>query len=96
MNRYHVGTLVRVSVTFKVSGTATDPTTVTVKVKKPNGAKLSYVYGTDPEVVKDATGEYHADVLTTVTGHYHYRWEGTGTAHVAGGKVFYAQDDETD
>lgn len=84
MNAYHYGTLVRVSVTFQVGGTDTDPTTVTFRHRKPDGTVTAWVYGTDSQVVKDAVGKYHADLALNQEGVWTYRWEGTGAAEVAG------------
>jgi len=36
----------------------------------------TYVYGTDSELVKDATGDYHFDVDVDEEGTWYYRIEG--------------------
>ena len=77
-----IGDLVRVSATFTVSGTATDPATVTLKVRDPSGTTTTYTYGA-ATVTKDSTGAYHRDVSATTAGRWLYRWEGTGTAQAA-------------
>lgn len=61
------------------SGAYVDPTTVTFYTIDPNGTVTTYVYGVDPEVIKDSVGHYHADVTLDVSGDWYYRWEGTGT-----------------
>ena len=80
---YTVGDKIRVSVTFTVSSTATDPTIVTIKYKTPSGAATTWVYGTDIQVIKSSTGNYYADISATEGGLWPYRWEGTGPAHGA-------------
>lgn len=79
INIYVTGQKVRCSVAFTVSGVATDPTTVTCKIKDPSGNVSTYVYGTDAELVKDSTGNYHVDVITDEDKQWHFRFEGTGT-----------------
>ena len=71
--------LVRATATFANSaGTATDPTTVTVYVKNPAGTLSTYIYGTDAEVVKSATGIFYIDVDCNKAGEWHVRFKGTG------------------
>lgn len=79
VNIYKKGQKVRISVAFTVSEVATDPTTVTAKIKDPSGNISSYVYGVAGELVKDSTGNYHVDVTTDENAEWHYRFEGTGT-----------------
>lgn len=81
---YVLGNLVRV--TFSVTdeaGTPADPDTVTLRVQRHSDTETVYVNGTDAIVVKDATGEYHADLDPTDKGLWHWRWEGTGTVEAA-------------
>lgn len=79
-NLYTKGQKVRCSVNFTVSGTLTDPTTVTFKYKKPGLTTVTtLVYGTDAALVKDAVGQYHADIITDKNGEWQFRFEGTGT-----------------
>lgn len=92
MNVYEVGELVRCSGVFtNQAGSAVDPSTVTFRVRKPDDTVTAYVYGTDEEVVKDATGNYHVDVSATTSGRWFYRWEGGGTGQSAGEKTFRVQ-----
>jgi len=76
---YWEGATVRLSATFKVSGTLTDPTTVTLKTLNPSGTTATYTLG-DSEITKDSTGTYHKDVEASVVGTWVYRWIGTGAA----------------
>ena len=59
---------------FKVSGTPTDPTAVTLTITDPTGAT------TTPTATRTGTGTYTAQVGCTVAGIWAYLWEGTGAA----------------
>ncbi len=61
------------------AGTLTDPTTVSVTIREPDGTKTTYVYVTDPEVVKDSTGVYHISFVPDQIGSHGVYWLGTGT-----------------
>lgn len=87
-NEYDVGDLVRVKGTFKVSDTLTNPTAVTLKVKKPDGT-VSTVATTNA-----STGVYHADVSIDQAGTWRYRFAGTGDAQAAGESVFVVRRQE--
>lgn len=91
INVYKKGQKVRCSVTFAVSGTATDPTTVTAKVKSPSGILTTYVYGTHAELVRDGTGLYHVDVTTNEIDQWNFRFEGTGTCTAVEEAAFQAR-----
>lgn len=80
MPTHDTGDLRRIQATFKnISGTDTDPTTVTFKLRDPNGTVTTYLYGTDAELVKSATGIYYVDYTILYDGQHFYRFEGTGT-----------------
>lgn len=80
-NEYIAGTLVRMTGAFTtVSGnTPIDPTTVTGKVKQPDGVVVDLTGA----VVKDSVGNYHMDFLPTQLGVHLYEWVGAGAAQVA-------------
>src|SRR5690242_12043888 len=59
---------------FKVAGTPTDPTAVTLTITDPTGA------ATTPTATRTGTGTYTAQVACTLPGIWTYLWEGTGTA----------------
>lgn len=82
INVYDVGDVVRVTITFAVNGTATDPTTVTLSVKEPDGTVTSYSYA-GGTVQKSTTGVYYKDLTIDASGTWTYRWVGTGTAATA-------------
>jgi hypothetical protein len=84
INRFDLGDEVRLSAEFKTSaGVATDPGGVTLKFRYPGGPVTTYVYGTDNELVRDSSGNYHADIFMAAVGRWHYRFEGTGTSRAA-------------
>src|SRR3990170_3210522 len=66
-NAYDKGKTIRLSALFTVGGVATDPTTVTLKVKKPRGGIVTYTYAL-AEITKDSTGNYHKDVAGNESG----------------------------
>lgn len=74
------GDTIRFANTFSVSGTATDPTTITFRIKDPNQVVSTYVYLTNAELVRSGTGAYRIDLILSLPGEYWHRWEGTGTA----------------
>ena len=82
---YQNNTTARLSAEFTdQAGSPVDPATVSVSVQPPRGATpLAYRYGTDIEVVKDSTGNYHVDVLLDKSGIWWYRWQGTDTDQIA-------------
>lgn len=47
--------------TRKPTVAAADPSSVEVEVRAPDESSTVYVFGTDAEVVKDATGRYHLE-----------------------------------
>ena len=80
-SQYLIGSVIRVETNpvFKVGSVATDPTTVTWKAKAPDGTLTTYVYGTNAQLVKAATGDYYVDHTPATAGWWAYRIEGTGT-----------------
>jgi hypothetical protein len=78
MARYGLGSGVRVKTPTAIvdaTGTAINPSTIKLTVKKPDGTTQDYTSPTN-----DGTGLYHQDVpktdLTTI-GHYSYWWTAT-------------------
>ena len=84
MNTYIKGDLVRASAEFRdAGGSLADPTAVAFKFKVPAGTTTTYNYGTDAQLVKDAVGEYHADIDASTSGTWSYRFESTGAGQAA-------------
>lgn len=83
MNAYDRGDLVRLTATFTdTAGVATDPTTVTCRVRSPAGTTTVDTYSPG-SITKDSTGVYHLDVNASESGQWWYRWEGTGAVQQA-------------
>jgi len=77
-NTYMVGNQIKCQATFTVGGTATDPTTITARVKDPTGTITVYTFAL-ATVTKTATGIYNVSVTMNLAGSWWVRWEGTGT-----------------
>lgn len=77
--RCDIGDLRYITIAFvDEAGVAADPTTVTFRLRTPDGTETSYVYGTDPEVERTAVGAYRFALTPSVSGPHHYRWVGAG------------------
>jgi uncharacterized protein YfaS (alpha-2-macroglobulin family) len=65
------GSTVRVGGTFlnKDTKQGIDPGNVTVRVLKPDGTEV-----TDLQIIRDAAGKYHADILVDQPGRWRYEW----------------------
>lgn len=64
---------VRIDGSFAVGGEETDVDDLTVTVRQPDGTDVEY---TDPDIVHDATGEYHAVHIAVQLGTHAWRWVG--------------------
>lgn len=81
---YDLGDLVRCTGNFKnTAGADINPTTITCQIKKPDSTITSYTYGTDAELIRDSTGNYHLDVNANAVGRWYYRFSSTGTGQAA-------------
>lgn len=80
---YDVGDVVPVTAEFTVGGIFTDPTTVTLKIRRPSGVIDTKVYGVDAGVIRDSAGKFRYDIAVDEPGIWHYRWVGTGPAAAA-------------
>ena len=72
-----VGKTVTTRGTFKVSGALTDPTTVNLKVREPSGTETTYTYAAT--VTRDSLGVFSKAIALSSSGHWAFRWIGTGT-----------------
>ena len=92
MAEINTGDLQRVEATniTNAAGVVTDPTALTLKIKKPDAIITTYTYGVDNIVVKDSVGNYHADIPIDQAGRWSYSWAGTGAATFAEGGRFRA------
>ena len=86
---YDKGDLIRCSAAFTDSdGAAADPDVVVFSFTEPDGSLTTYTYGTDVELVKDSTGNYHVDVDGNAAGTWFYRFHSTGSGQAADESLF--------
>ena len=85
-NEYFKGQTVRITGTFSVAGTATDPDTVTLTVRNPAGLETSYIYAA-AQISRVSAGVYYANVSLDKAGRWIYKWEGTGEVPASTEKV---------
>jgi hypothetical protein len=80
-NHWPIQTLVTLTAKFTAldTGQPIDPSVVTLRVLSPNGTPIEYSYLTDPQLVRDDVGQYHANVVTSQSGLWLYKWQGSGT-----------------
>ena len=81
-NEYYLHQGVTVWSNFTVSGTLTDPTTVTLNVTDPTGQTQSYTYAL-AEITKDAVGKFSKLIPGEIEGTWFYEWIGTGACEAA-------------
>ena len=94
MAAYYEGALVRTKAAFtdpNNNNAPIDPTTVTLKWHRITDPLTTWAVAGN-EIIKDSTGNYHADLDTTnLPGHWSYEYEGTGTAQAANAGAFYVE-----
>lgn len=79
-NEYPQGTVVTVSVEFKTEdGVLTDPTTVTLTVRKPDKTLVTVT----PTPISTGVYEGRVDTEGGPEGNWYYRWDGSGTLEAA-------------
>lgn len=79
---YDIGDSCRTTAYFKMSGVLSDPTTVTLRFKGPDGSVTS-ISTPDDRIVNDEVGVYYSDIFLDTSGDWYYRWEGTGAVMAA-------------
>jgi hypothetical protein len=77
--RVYPGSEVRLTCDFDVNDVATDPTTVSLIVRKPSGTEATYTYA-GGTITKSAVGRYYKDLAIDIDGLWTFRWVSTGTA----------------
>lgn len=90
---YDEGNVLRVTGTFTLNGSVTDPTDVFLEFKKPGAVAVEYEYGVDVELVKSSTGVYYVDLDLDTPGRWLYRFFSTGTGQAARPRSFYVKKD---
>jgi hypothetical protein len=77
--KYIVGQTVRLWANIQTDDADTDPTALTLTVKPPGSAAVSYTYAA-AQLTKDSTGDYYRDVTFNQVGWWAWGYTGTGTA----------------
>lgn len=80
MNVYTPGTTVRLEGSFQDNGAFFDPASVSFMVIGPNSQAIHAL-----SAIKDAVGQYHADVVVADAGAWAYRIAGVTPASAAEG-----------
>jgi hypothetical protein len=77
---YVVGEQPRFPAHFRLGAVFTDPTTIKFIFQRPGDASPTvYLYGTNPELVREAPGKYYVDLFLNIEGQWAWRFESTGT-----------------
>lgn len=79
------------SFTNRATGLPADPSTLTLKVRSPRAGLVTYIYGGDPELVRDSEGEFSFHLDLNAGGHWRWRIVGTGTAQRAMQRAIYVR-----
>lgn len=78
---YPVQSVTRISVAFtNAAGAPTDPTSVTLRIVKPDRTETVIPNGS---ITKSGTGAYHYDYTIAAQGKHSYRWQGDGVVIAA-------------
>lgn len=77
-DRTIVGDARQLTNTFKVDGTPTDPTTVTLEITDPTGNVATYTH--PATVVRASAGVFYKDLPVDEDGVWEFKWTGTGAA----------------
>ena len=75
------------------AGADTDPTGVTLRVKKPDGTTTTYTYQGSPALLKETTGRFYATVTFDQAGPWAWKLTGTGAVAEATQGRFYVRED---
>ena len=92
MNRYDVGDMAHITAIFAdPAGEPLDPAVVKFHFRTPAGAKITYTYLTDAQIVKSGVGNYYVDLPLSAAGDWLYRWESTGSGAAGGSGVLIVE-----
>lgn len=93
---FDIGDLARLQATFtNTAGTAINPTGVSFVIVDGAGDLTTYVYDTDPEVVRSATGVYYVDWPVETNGIHKWKFVSTGSGAAAQSGQFVARGWQT-
>ena len=90
MNSYSMSELVQLTGSFtSTTGTPMDPTTIALKIKKPDGTVATYSYPDD--LNKASTGVYRYNFVPSLSGVHYYRWDAGGSVQAAAESSFFVE-----
>ena len=82
-----------------VAGTVTDPTTVSLTIKKADGSDLTYNYpdqgAGDGVLTREEAGRFYVDLALDAAGLWHWSLSGTGTVATSESGAFYVRQSPT-
>lgn len=93
---YNVGDRIDLIADFKVTGVATDPTTIAVTWGRSGfTASATWVYGTNTEIARVSAGTFSAAIYPNsgMTGTWFYKFSGTTACHAAISGYFQVVND---
>lgn len=87
---YVLGSGVELPARFqKADKTLTDPTIVRLRIIDPTGAAVTHIYAVGSGLItRDSAGLYRAQIVPSIPGRWHYRWEGFGVLNAAAEGAF--------
>lgn len=77
MASYDLGSTVRLTVTFKVGATPTDPTTIALQVGNAAGSPTTYTYALS-QITRTSAGVYWKEIVPATAGRWVAIWTGAG------------------
>ncbi len=87
------GDTLRITCTFtNLAGVATDPTTIRLEHKLPDGTVNTFLYS-GGQVTKQGVGIYYRDITFANGGRHYLRFSGTGTVNAADNQVVNVRKD---
>jgi hypothetical protein len=75
-----------------LDGTATDPDTVTLTIRQPDGSLLAYGWpsaGADGTLTRESAGRFYADIIIGQSGMWDLKLAGTGAVTAAGERALH-------
>lgn len=84
-----LGNRVRIDFEIDVGDVPTDPDTLSLVIRSERETLGPYGLA-DPEIIADATGRFHAEIIPTRLGRFSWRWE----AYDSGGDAMAASEGE--
>jgi len=77
---------------FTIDGVLTDPSTIRAAFRHEDGTEYAFIFLTDSEVGKKATGQYFADWIPPLSGVWWYGFKGEGEVTAAWEEQFFIRE----